>query len=74
MAALASRGGWHAALMATAGPLCRSALPGGGEWPGQSQGGRWASSLGFGLREGLWWPGWCGEGQPGGGSQASVEW
>lgn len=28
--------------------------------PCQSQGGRWAGSLGFGPREGLWWPGQCG--------------
>lgn len=28
--------------------------------PGQSQGGRWAGSLGLGPRVGLWWPGRCG--------------
>lgn len=31
--------------------------------PCQSQGGRWAGSLGFGLREGPWQPGQCGRRQ-----------
>ena len=38
MAALASRGAWHAASVATAGPPCRSALPGWDEWPGPEPG------------------------------------
>lgn len=53
-------GAWHAAPVATAGPPCRSALLAGLCGPCQSQGGRWAGSLGFGPREGPWWPGQCG--------------
>lgn len=60
MAALAS---WGAGMLPLwpllaypAGQPFRAGLSG----PCQSQGGRWAGSLGFGLREGPWQPGQCG--------------
>ena len=60
MAALASQGAgmpplWPL-LAYTAGQPFRAE----GSTQGQSQGGRWAGSLDFSPREGLWWPGWCG--------------
>lgn len=63
MAALASRGSgmpplWPL-LAQTAGQPFRARVSG----PGQSQGGRWAGSLGFGLREGPWGAGCCGRRQ-----------
>lgn len=57
-------GGWHAApwplLVHPVGQPFWAGLSG----PVQSQGGRWAGSLGFGPREGLWWPGQCGRRRP----------